>query len=600
MLNIVNVKWSAVACCILFIFAVSILIFRKGIFCRVYENGFKSAYIVGALMFCGLLAINFYDSWIRVARLKYIADIFGIKSGQLVLCFSIVGTIIAIPFVSSMLWVFVSEAKAFWAGNGNVSEDKRKTFCGKKAFLILFGTFFLGVSAILRADFNYIDDMGRVAEGYRGWDNFSRFFSKGLATIIYINDYITDLSPFLQIIAIFLLAVSGIVLLSVIYERKEFSLWEVIAVIPIGLNPYFLECISYKFDSIFMALSILVSVLPLVFRKSHSRIYISAIAICMVMMCTTYQAASGIFPMLVIFLTLRMWNRGGRIKELVIFVFKSIIGYGVGILFFRIVIMNPVESYVSTSLPEITDLPSTIVDNLSEYYHWILMDFAMLWKIMIFLLLVGFIWSVISASRHHKVVAFIIAGIAVIFLFLSCFGLYIVLKSPLFAPRGMYSFGILIAILCINVAEQHSFFYIKFPIFVLSWSFFILSLTYGNALYIQKTYTDFRITQVISDLNDMEIFAEENPITVQISGSIGLSPAVQPMCKEYSILKRLIPVTFQESWWWGQYGFYRYYNLKNVIRDDSKNLEVYHLPLLQDNMYHTIYGNEKFVLIELK
>ena len=72
------------------------------------------------------------------------------------------------------------------------------------------------------------------------------------------------------------------------------------------------------------------------------------------------------------------------------------------------------------------------------------------------------------------------------------------------------------------------------------------------------------------------------------------------MNKNYNILSRLIPITFRESWTWGQKQFFGYYGLKNVTRDTSQDLTTYGLPMVKDSMYHTIYGNGEYVLIKLK
>ena len=54
---------------------------------------------------------------------------------------------------------------------------KRETIKYKflaKPFIILVFIYCLGIVSIIRANFNYIDDLGRVSDGYRGWMNWSR------------------------------------------------------------------------------------------------------------------------------------------------------------------------------------------------------------------------------------------------------------------------------------------------------------------------------------------------------------------------------------------------------------------------------------------
>ena len=56
-------------------------------------------------------------------------------------------------------------------------------------FLILFGLFLLALSSVLRANFAYYDDLGRVAQGYRGWSNFSRYLSSFLSVFLHGDPY---------------------------------------------------------------------------------------------------------------------------------------------------------------------------------------------------------------------------------------------------------------------------------------------------------------------------------------------------------------------------------------------------------------------------
>lgn len=77
----------------------------------------------------------------------------------------------------------------------------------------------------------------------------------------------TDISPLPQMIAAVILAASGVLLLRIIYDRSQFSALELTALILFGLNPYFLGCLSYKYDAPYMALSVMGSIMPLYFRR---------------------------------------------------------------------------------------------------------------------------------------------------------------------------------------------------------------------------------------------------------------------------------------------------------------------------------------------
>ena len=137
------------------------------------------------------------------------------------------------------------------------------------------------------------------------------------------GDYLADAAPLPQILAMLIMAVSGILMGYIVYERTTFSGWELAVLSILGLNPYFLGCVSFRFDAPYMALSVLAAVVPLLYRNRNTAAYVLASGLGILAVCTSYQAAAGIFPMLVVALALRMWNRGESIREVGLFCLKS-------------------------------------------------------------------------------------------------------------------------------------------------------------------------------------------------------------------------------------------------------------------------------------
>lgn len=467
----------------------------------------------------------------------------------------------------------------------------------KKAVLVLAMLYTLGISAILRADFKYIDDLGRVRYGYRGWNDFSRYLNECLSVVLHADAYLTDISPLPQLTAVLILAVAGSVVVFVLTGKREFCFWNSIAVLPMGLSPYFLECFSYKYDSPYMALSVLASVLPLLLQEQGLFIYFAASVAGSAAMCMTYQASSGIFPMLVILLCLQQWNQGKHIRESLRFGLVSMGGYVAGLLLFRFLIMTPVDDYISLSIVSVPRMAR----QLSAYYVYVWQDLKKWWILLAGAVVFAFVYSTVRDTVQRKWAAFILSVLTLLLMGLVCFGVYPVIETPRYQPRTMYGIGVLIAFLGVPVMNAVRLYPGKLVYLLLCWAFFSFSFTYGNALAEQQRYTDFRIQLVIEDMDGLAVFGSDEEKTVQIDGDIGQSPVLRQQRQSYQILNRLIPSTFGGGAWnWNKYYFYEYFSLKNVIRDTSADLTTYQLPLLQDGMYHAIYGDEQHVLIELK
>lgn len=127
--------------------------------------------------------------------------------------------------------------------------------------------YFAAYLAIIRADFNYADDVGRKLSGYHGWSDWSRWTTTILSNFIHADWYLSDISPLPQILSCFLMASTSLMLIWLLTGGKKVTVFTWTASLLAGLCPYFLGCISYKYDSVYMALAIWISVFPLLFRE---------------------------------------------------------------------------------------------------------------------------------------------------------------------------------------------------------------------------------------------------------------------------------------------------------------------------------------------
>lgn len=467
---------------------------------------------------------------------------------------------------------------------------------------ILSVLYVFSYSAILRANFNYIDDMGRVFQGNKGWEYYSRFLSNFLSRFFSTGNYLTDVSPLTQIVASIFLAAAGAVAVYALSGKTKFSFWQYVAALFFGLTPFFLECISYKYDSPYMALSILASVLPLFFFREKNYIFYGLTVFAGILaMCMTYQAGSGIFPIFVMLLAFKMWNEDKKTKDILRFLGTSALGYIISLLFFRLFVMVPAENYASTSLPAFSEIFSQIATNFSIYFNSIKNSFRTEWLVMIILVCVAFIYVGVRDSKRKKYISLVVSLVTIAAMFFMSLGVYLILENPLFANRAMYEFGAFIALIAITVASAKKIYWAKLVSFALCWVFVVFSFSYGNALYVQKTYTDYRITMTIDDIMDLELLEGEETKYVQITGSIGHAPAIRNMPEDNVMLRSLVPAAYGNSgWYWGRYGFEHYYNLKNIVFDVTIDLTTYDLPVLLDNQYHTIRSDGKHILIEVK
>lgn len=462
--------------------------------------------------------------------------------------------------------------------------------------------YFIALLSLFRANFNYIDDLGRVARGYRNWIDWSRFISQELSVLINTQKILTDISPLTQLIAILIIALAGVIIIYTFTEKKTVQLSMIAAVVPLGLSPWFLECFSYKFDSPYMALSVLASVIPFIFWQKDFHKFIGLSVLGILVMDTTYQAASGIYIIEVLFLCFYKWMYGTRAKDCVIWLSSAAGSYVMAMIIYRFALMRPATDYVSTNSVGVKSLPYLLIHNATQYLKTIYFDCNKAWIILFVLIAVSYIILTVLKSRKNKIFTFFMVLAIVIISTALSYGGYLALAQPLYAPRALYGFSFYVTLIMVmSVAMLQRGYFIKLLIMMMAWCMIVLSCTYGNALAEQKRYTDFRVQMVINDLNRVATYNPGHKFAIQINGNIGKAPAVERMQQKWPALRRLVPSTFGSNWYWNQFYFFNYFKL-NADKWDMKkgDMKKMNLPVIVDSRYHLIQADDTHVMITLR
>lgn len=489
-----------------------------------------------------------------------------------------------------------------------IEHSKNNESLKKGLFFVLKCSFFyiLSITAIIRANFLYIDDLGRnYSGGVNDWDGYNRFFSKAVCKLMSASNIVSDTSPLPQIMTMFLMAAAVTIIIWAIAPEKLTSNWMIAAALPFAVSPYFMENISYKIESIIHGVSILLCIIPLLLYKKRNFIYLIFTACCTALMCITYQSATAVFPIVIVLLASMEWNSGENLKRTWKLVYTSILGYGIGLAFFKIFIMRPVQTHVSSNMLPVRDLIPGFFRNLLNFYSTIYKDFSKSWLIIIFIIIVLFIIVYSLNSKRNIKASFVMAITTIMLMGSLCFGIYPVLQECVYLPRSMYGFCIAVSLLCIFITAK-GFCMSRLSCFALAWGFFTFSFTYGNCLYLQQEYTNMRMQAVFSYLN--ERYQPDQQYQLQIIGDIGEAPSIKNKTSSHILLDKLVPRTLSGGWMWSEYSLYQYYGLPenySVIWasqsfDENYDLRQKNLPLAQTTMWFDVYSDGSNILIDLK
>ena len=473
---------------------------------------------------------------------------------------------------------------------------------------ILSAVYVFSISAILRTAFHYKDDIGRTFRGYQEWERSSRYLSNLLSMLLHTDRYLTDISPMTQILAAVVMALACVMMASLFTEGK-IGWRHLAAVFPAAVNPYFLECFSFQFDSIYMALSVFFSVVPLLFAQTQPVIYFAVSVLSLLGRCMSYQASSGIYPLLVLLLAFRNWNTGRRNGENRTFLFTSVLAYCFSMLFYRYVLVTQIAGYSAGELPSAGGTLRRLVRKYIYFYGQVILDFRDLWMLLLFLIILFWLVRMLRESVRKW---YISLGMSVLVLFIVSLlpqGVYLLFEENLFAPRMMLGFGVMTGALTVMMVSGNDEEckgrgrILKnagiAAAFALGWCFFSFAFTYGNALLEQQRYTDDIATTLVIDLASEDIMLSDTEKTVWTEGDIGLAPSLKGDVSHYPVLLRMLPVTLG-NYKWADYQLTRYYALGKLEYGKAGKRAPGELPLLSETVYYTVQGNDKNLLITFK
>lgn len=475
-----------------------------------------------------------------------------------------------------------------------------------RTWLILALVYCFAIITIIRSDYIYKDDMQRVVDGMTIYTRENRILAEYMLGLFETNAFFGDISPLTQLSEMCLMALSALILFRVISEKDKAGFWDYVGMITFGIFPYFMEPISFKYDSPQHGLAVFFAVLPLLYYKRDSIKYIIITSLCIVLSCSSHQVPMTVFPMAVIIISIINFNTGRQnCSQLKKFIFSSICGYCTGLVFYRVFIMEPIGYNLSLStVNSVKSLIPGMVQNYSKFLTCIFEDYNPLWLIITSLIFICFIVAVIRNTVLRKSRSFFVTVSGIILMIALANSLYPLLEAPLFQPRHIYSFGLftgMVAIASVSFCKQRAIIE-KTCSLILAMCYISFSLIYGNMLSYQKEYTGMRVKMVIEDLNQYPAFRENPDVEVQIVGSTGLSPVVYYHAEHYPILNRLVTTSFDEYFGdWYATDLYNLYGLNAIYNPvDYPDLSSLELPKIRETYYYNIYSDNVRFVVELK
>ncbi len=435
-----------------------------------------------------------------------------------------------------------------------------------RPFCILLGVYCLGIVTILQSNRFYIDDIGRALYGYAGWFTSARPVAEVFSYLFYMGGTTFDSSPFSQILAAAFLAAAALCLCIVL--RAPFGAGTILALIPMGLSPYGLENLSYKFDAPQMSLALLLSVLPYAFFRRGGKTFFFTGLVCLFCAASIYQPtlsaylAVGCYIMMLHTVSREKSMRLARVFARLALPFCIAMGICAAQTPYWLNRTRSPYIHLVSSMPSPADMPASIAANCRTYARILLEDWGanpLGWLlILLFACFLAFLAGRWLRSRRHAGPASLarlgLLGLLSVCFLLTPIGVVGVLPHPVWAPRAFCGFGTAMALmlLALQGAAARSA-VLRMPFFVLSGvlclQLVIFAQVYGNILTGQNNWERTRIAFMAQGLS--RFMAETGVRDVFFRNSVGLTPLAAAPIRTYPLLGHLVVVPLAQGWEWG-------------------------------------------------
>lgn len=436
-----------------------------------------------------------------------------------------------------------------------------------RPLLLVFALYGLVTLAIASAHYPYIDDALRQLNGSTGFiASYGRYVSEYAAVALQGSWHLTDMGWTTHLLSGLIMGLCSTLLLYFIYEDKPVTWMGALASTLLGINPWFMELFSFRFDTPYMTLSVLVAILPFLWAEKHLLLFIPSSIIGLLLMFNAYQATSGIYFVLLLTIALRRFiylteNKLRGILSIFGMLFAGLFAYlaATGLYLFEMSLLPQLQNRGdATKMASLDSLPQVAYDNFLAYLNSIIDRSTQVWLVTALIIIVLFIISILIASKINK-----LATLCLSLLFLSLgaiasSGVYLFLEKPLIAgmlrygPGLPFFFGVIATWTCLSMKQPYLYWLKTLPVLIFSYYMVSFSLTYAGTLYYQQKSFEQQAAVLTYDLNQILLneYAKDDRgrIRVYANKVLNDSPIFINTAKNYPVLKRLIPSNTTIYW----------------------------------------------------
>lgn len=483
----------------------------------------------------------------------------------------------------------------------------KKEYNSKEIFFLMFFSCLLFVFPLILSDSLYMDDKYRLVDGAFVWEEEGRYLTTLIYQILGLDlNHVFNFFPLTLFIGIAFFSYS----ISYIFKniKKDKTLINIMPFLFLIIHPFFLQNLSYQFDSISHLMSIGCILISFFYTNENKKKQYSFQCFLFIIAAFLYQPSVNIFLVLFVFDLLfdmkvknDCWLKN-TIKNAIIFV-VGLISYYIVYMFQFNFIFDKI--YQRNQMIKISSLFDSYNISTEIFYHMVekLEGNTVLYLILFLFLttLITVICKTVSAIKNGKNYLLALLYLSSpILLYISLWGPFIFLNEKFFNPRDYISLGAIITLSAYSLIElTHYFKKLKFIFLsIIILNLFSISYLYGNLIKYNDTYMNY-VNNNIS--RDIELHPELQNKKIFVFGRQGTSRYAQMTLKNYPLFGLIFYP--DNSNFFKSYDLYVPYVEKFEYVDNTKEwnyiCKAHIQPYIKTETYE-IYSYDKYISIWYK
>ncbi|ENJ4779099.1 glucosyltransferase domain-containing protein, partial [Enterobacter hormaechei] len=409
------------------------------------------------------------------------------------------------------------------------------------------------------------DDIGRATEGYTKWGVNGRPLSDWIMEGLSFGFPISNLSPFTIIIALLITVLCG-ALLAEHFGVEDKAKRNILALSFI-ISPFYLENLSYQFDSLPMALSLLFASLAFTIQGKFRPLAGCAFGTVLLIgtMCL-YQPSINIYIILVCFAAI-LAGVNSESGILITALYRAISLLVAQVIYSLAIVPAFIEGDYNTNhsimITEKPDPVGLLFSNIQAFYDRVSnsLDTTACVIAVALVVLLSLIWmkSLFTRNTNKNKLNFALDKLTILIalpvIFICIAGPLLLLYKPVTNPRVLLGVNaiVFIGVFCATYLLSRYWKYLMIVPMVYAFS---LSAVYGNASTMQKRLDEFRAAAIAKDINNIN-----RPFkNLVFIGMPEISKVSNKYADNFPVIRQLITPSIRENWVFANY-FMRQYGV---------------------------------------